>query len=295
MKIVKIIGGLGNQMFQYALYLALRNKFPAEDIRVDLSLFDSYKLHNGYELERVFGLQPAVASEADIRRLSRYFSSYLLQRISRKLLPVRPTECIEKKDFLYQENVWSSGDRYYEGYWQQAAYFNPVEADVRRAFAFRPFSNERNRSLTDLILSQPASVGIHIRRGDYVKHKIFGGICEEAYYRQAVQYVYDHFESPFFYVFSNDLAWCQAYIAPLLGKNFRIVDWNKGENSYADMQLMSLCRGLVIANSSFSWWSAYLNVRPDRVVIAPSPWAKLTYPVSVQLKDWVLIAAGSTI
>lgn len=289
MKIVKIIGGLGNQMFQYAFYLALKNKYPGEDIRVDLSLFDSYKLHNGYELDRVFGLHPAVASADDVRQLSRYFSSYLLQRINRKLLPVRPTECIERKDFLYQETVWLEGDRYYEGYWQNPAYFRLVDAEVRQAFAFDRFCSEQNRQLAETLVSGRVSVGIHVRRGDYVKHKIFGGICEEAYYQQAIRYILDRFESPFFYIFSNDFSWCQTHLLPLLGENFRMVDWNKEKDSYADMQLMSLCRVQVIANSSFSWWSGYLNIRPDKMIIAPARWANLAYPVAVQLADWVLI------
>lgn len=289
MKIVKIIGGLGNQMFQYAFYLSLKDKFPDEEIRVDLSLFDSYKLHNGYELERVFGLRPLIASPADIRRLSRYFSSYLLQRINRKILPARSTEYIEKKDFIYQETVWYKGDRYYEGYWQNATYFRAVDASVRKAFAFAPLLGERNRRLANAIADVPVSVSIHVRRGDYVKHKLFGGICEEAYYRQAIRMVFDRFQLPFFYIFSNDIPWCRTHIVPLLGKNFQIIDWNKGDDSHIDMQLMSLCRIQIIANSSFSWWSAYLNSRLDKVVIAPSPWAHLAYHISVQLDDWILI------
>lgn len=116
-------------------------------------------------------------------------------------------------------------------------------------------------------------MSLHVRRGDYVSdartHATLG-VCSLDYYRAAVRYIADHVEAPEFFVFSDDIAWAQANLE--LGHPCHYVDHNRGAESYNDMRLMSLCRHHIIANSSFSWWGAWLNPRADKVVVAPARW-----------------------
>lgn len=291
MKIVKIIGGLGNQMFQYALYLSLKKIYPKEVIKIDTTLFDSYKLHNGFELRKVFGIEAEYATKEEINHLSRYIASYKLQRIVRKLLPRKKTEYIESLDFVFQPEVLCPGDMYYEGYWQNADYFRSAETEVRKAFSFLPVSTSKNQALiTELKGSDIPTVSVHVRRGDYLNHKIFGGICDQAYYQRAITTVLATYRVARFYFFSNDIEWCKTNLLPFV-KDCPVVfvDWNQGRDSYIDMELMALCRINIIANSSFSWWAAWLNDFPQKKVVAPRIWARTPYENGIQLKSWYLI------
>lgn len=290
MKIVKIIGGLGNQMFQYAFYLSLKKKYPEEVIKIDTTMFDTYGLHNGFELKSIFDVDAEYASRQDIRRLSFFVGFYKIQRVLRKMLPTRKTECIEKNDFDFMPVVWSNNDRYYEGYWQNQKYFVDAQAEVRAAFTFKKELSKRNLELIEKIQSAETSVSLHIRRGDYLNHKLFGGICDIDYYKKAIEYVLENCDTPQFYLFSNDMEWCRINILPLVkGKPLTFVDWNSGLESYIDMQLMSCCRINIIANSSFSWWAAWLNDSFGKMVIAPKLWAHSPWGAEIQLKSWHLI------
>lgn len=290
MKIIKIIGGLGNQMFQYAFYLSLKNKYRDEEIKLDINLFKTYKLHNGFELERVFHISAPFATPSDISRVSYFVTNYKLQRVIRKLFPVRKTEYIEKHDFLYQRDVFRTGDCYYEGYWQNYRYFNDIFSDIFNTFSFKNTLDQRNKIILEQISSNPQTVSIHIRRGDYINHKIFGNICDLEYYTNAIQLILQHCSNPCFYIFSNDILWCKNNLMLLLGKHqYCFVDWNIGPNNYIDMQLMSACKNNILANSSFSWWAAWLNSHSDKFVIAPKKWANSPYSTEVQPDSWTLI------
>ena len=134
------------------------------------------------------------------------------------------------------------------------------------------------------------SVGIHVRRGDYLKEKQYLGICELDYYTKAIDIMKEHFVCPSFYIFSNDLEWCREKLEVLTGKeNTVYVDWNKGNESYQDMRLMSYCKGLIIANSSFSWWGAFLNQEENKFIVAPKRWKNTKYNLEIQLPEWTLI------
>lgn len=290
MKIVKIIGGLGNQMFQYALYLSLKKRYPDEAIKIDTTMFGTYKLHNGFELKQIFDIDAELASPHEISKLSFYIRYYKIQRIVRKLFPYRRTECIEKRDFDYIPEVWTKCDLYYEGYWQNVKYFIEAQTEVRSAFKFRKELSSQNKHLMEEIQNTELPVSIHIRRGDYLHHKLFGGICDISYYKKAIEYVLENNDSPKFYLFSNDIEWCRENILPLVRKYpLLFVNWNLGAESYIDMQLMSNCKINIIANSSFSWWAAYLNEHLNKIIIAPKLWAHSPYGKEIQLKSWHLI------
>ena len=289
MRIVKVIGGLGNQMFQYALYLSLKDKFQNERILIDKRLFNSYKLHNGFEIDRVFHLDSVeYATQDEIKLVTFNVWNYKMQRIARRILPRLETEFIEENEFFYDNNVFNKGDLYYEGYWQNYNYFKEIGSLIRNSFQFKNDLSLVNSNLLNEISNEVQSVSIHVRRGDYLNHKTFGGICNLNYYLNAIEYVKNIFHNPIFYFFSNDFTWCRDVLLPLIGDSkYFFIDWNTKQDSYIDMQLMSYCKFNIIANSSFSWWGAWLNANPNKIVIAPKLWWQLFKTDDVVPDDWV--------
>lgn len=297
MKIVNIIGGLGNQMFQYAFALSLKEHFPNEEIRIDVTHFNclfvnkvgAANLHNGYELDNVFaGIELKKANMSQLMKLTWFVPNYLISRIIRKIMPVRKTEFVQNPDdcFVYNSSVYDIyGSCYYEGYWQSIGYYKAMRDKLCDVFR-HPLPNERNKSLINKMESSD-SVGIHIRRGDYLFSDDFRGICEVDYYKSAIHMILKDDVTHVFYVFSNDREWCEEYIRPLLGCNEMIfVSDNTGRDSCWDMFLMTHCKDLIIANSSFSWWGAFLNKRKGRV-IAPNKWMNRNINYDLWMPDWI--------
>lgn len=288
MKIVRIIGGLGNQMFQYALLVALRETFH-EEVLMDVGTFDSYRLHNGFELERVFNITARRAAAPEIRPLTHYTRNYRLSRIYRRLFPAKSTEKIESGRCRFDETVLTDNrSLYYDGIWQNYLYFDRFEEMIKQEFTYRIPLDERNRK-TEKYFRDNLTVSLHIRRGDYLKHKNYIGLCGLDYYTAAVEYVKRKYGPDIkFAVFSNDMPWCEEYILPLLDGRHIPVCWNTGTESYKDMRLMSACRVNIIANSSFSWWAAYLNEHPDKEIIAPRIWTNIPVEFDRQMPSWTL-------
>ena len=195
--------------------------------------------------------------------------------------------CVERKNFSFDAAVLTrKGDCYYDGYWQHEEYFCDVKETIWEAFSFPEPADGQNKEIIALLRASE-SVSLHVRRGDYVNHPLFRGICDSDYYKRAIHYIEERVNPRLYCVFSNDMAWCESYLPGLLpGKKVVYVDWNKGAESYVDMQLMSLCRHNIIANSSFSWWGAWLNRNPQKVVVAPERW--MNSPIEDPVSDkWI--------
>lgn len=274
MKIVNILGGLGNQMFQYALAVALRERQPDRIVRIDPSGFKGYPLHNGYELRRIFNVDIPEASVMEQMRVYYPLRNYRMWQIGNRLLPLRKSTVKENADMRFTPSVLSDEQSaYYLGYWQTEKYFKDIRPHILEAFRFPSIKpGSRNEAIIDEIGSKNV-ISVHVRRGDYVKIGNTQGICTLDYYRKALELMKEKTEPEMFLVFSDDISWCRDNIARFLGDIPAVyVDWNKGENSFRDMQLMSRCRHNIIANSSFSWWGAWLNSNPDKIVIIPSRW-----------------------
>lgn len=297
MKIVNIIGGLGNQMFQYSFALSLKEKFPKEDVLIDTSHFNyiflkkwkSANLHNGYEIDKVFpNASLKKASAWQLMQLTWYVPNYALSRIARRLLPQRKSEYVQpvKEYFKYDPDVYKDrGNCYYEGLWESITNILPVRSKIQEEFR-HPKPNKVNSAYI-AAMESTNSVGIHIRRGDYLQSAAFCGICDLGYYRQAISEIIKDGEKYTFYIFSNDMAWCEANIKPLVGDNeIVMVTENTGNDSCWDMFLMSHCKNLIIANSSFSWWGAFLNKRGGKV-IAPQKWANREAEFDIWAPEWV--------
>lgn len=289
MKIVKILGGLGNQMFQYALYLALKEKFPDEEIKIDISCFRGYPLHNGFELDDIFSLDYQTATWKDILKVAYPYPNYRCWQIGKYIMPKRKTMCIERADLFFDVSLLQQrGDKYYDGYWQHEEYFNFARDSIMSAFAFSEVENGRNQDIINKVSLQN-SVAIHIRRGDYVKHPLFKGICDIGYYKSAIIYMKEHVDPDLYCVFSNDIEWCESNLSSLLPPDRTVyVSWNNGKQSYIDMQIMSRCKHNIVANSSFSWWGAWLNQNANKVVLAPHKWSNANIQDPVP-NSWIRI------
>lgn len=287
MKIVKILGGLGNQMFQYALYLSLKEQFPHEQVKIDISCFKSYPLHNGFEINRVFAQNAPVASFKDILKVAYPYPNYRFWQVGKYILPTRKTMCVERKDFTFDATALiRQGNCYYDGYWQHEEYFCFVKETIWEAFSFPEMTDRRNTEIMQR-LQTTNSVSLHIRRGDYINHPFFRGICDLDYYKRAICYMEERVAPQLYCIFSNDIDWCENNLHELLsGKEVIYVDWNNGMESYVDMQLMSLCQHNIIANSSFSWWGAWLNRNPRKIVVSPQKWMNIKAESPIP-KSWI--------
>lgn len=274
MVISHILGGLGNQMFQYAAgrALALTND---QSLLLDLSDFTDYQLHHGFELSRVFSLVATKAEPSTTHELLGWRENYWARKILRRpqFSWLRGTKFVVEPHFNYWPDFFNvSGDCYLYGYWQSERYFKEFEAIIRQDFIFREPLQDRNAELA-LDMATKQAVSLHIRRGDYVSnpknHNIMN-VCDLEYYHLAINFIATQIEQPVFYLFSDDMAWVKQSLPMEFPCVY--VEHNSGRESYRDMQLMSLCRHHIIANSSFSWWGAWLNANPEKIVIAPKHW-----------------------
>lgn len=272
MIVVKVMGGLGNQMFQYAFYkkLSMLYKYVYID---DRELRVNGNEHNGLELESVFGLNYHKIREVQLKLfMDRPHSHKLLYGgvdFLIKSFGYQKMQYYCEKE--YDPDIFLNQDRYYIGYWGNQRYWGDIAELLKKEFSFRfnHFIDRKNIEILEEI-KNTCSVSIHIRRGDYLKEeniRLFGGICTTDYYRVAINHFISKFGNPTFYIFSNDNV--DDILRIFKEAKFRVVDWNKGENSYIDMFLMSKCKHNIIANSTFSWWGSWLNENPDRIIIVP--------------------------
>ena len=278
MRLIKMTGGLGNQMFIYALYLQMKKRFP--NVRIDLSDMVHYHVHHGYEMHRVFNL-PKV--EFCINQTLKKIMEFLLFKT-----------IIERKqngsmDAYTQKLFWPL--IYFKGFYQSERYFDDIKDEVRKTFTFnQAIANPKTIEIKRHIESDKNAVSLHIRRGDYLKPQHWesiGCVCQLPYYLNAIEEMNQKLEHPSWYVFSDDIQWVKENI-PLPNATF--IDWNKGEDSWQDMMLMSSCRHHIICNSTFSWWGAWLNPRKEKIVLVPEKWFNHQDTPYIYPKEWIKIA-----
>jgi len=256
--IAQIDGGLGNQMFQYALCQSFVSK--GIKVKLDISKFRAGSLHNGYELERIFGLQEDYCSRSE---------RVVVKSLSKVLHVLFKHPYKEKRGWQWVHHPEVNDIRFgfLRGYWQSEKYFSESANIIREKFAFPTLTDERNMAVQGAMASNNA-VSLHIRRGDYSRPDMSCSLDIE-YYLDAMALVNERVSDPHYFIFSDDIEWARENIKE---SRTMFIDWNTGPNSFVDMQLMSLCRHNIIANSSFSWWSAWLNRNPSKLVIAPGQW-----------------------
>lgn len=337
--------GLGNQMLDYAEYLAIQQANPDKKIYIETFYYDlpdnepgMYAHWNGYELDRVFGIRApllrdvmseeawnrasdairqsqywksgwryapvtiealsaegivltdcqknssdaVMADQASKKRALRklatdFFHTYPGNRIKTILRQHMADQLIAKENALYDMyRVYP--DNVYTGHSLEFRFkgfeIERIDAELRRAFHFPDLTEPENIDLAEQ-LQKSNSVAIHARRGDMLS---VNGYCYRfGYFKRAVRYIKNHVERPSFYFFTDpgSMQWCREH-ERIFGLDFtkddvHFVTWNSGENSYRDMQLMSLCKHNIITESSFGFWGAYLNQNPNKITCSPDP------------------------
>ena len=264
MKVFVFQGGLGNQIFEYAYYQHELKK----NLRLKY-LFPKVKCHNGFELDKWFEVKLFKAS------IWQEWLYWFIVRLKSKGMGFWANMMIVDKDTSFSQ------DKYFaEGYLQSKRYLSTNFIKFRRM----NLSAENKRFLQ--LIESTQSIAIHIRRGDYLQppyDAIYGGICTDDYYVQAIDIIKRNFDNPTFFVFSNDMDWVKNNLK--LG-NAYYIDCNTGADSPLDMYLMSKTKGLILANSTFSFWGARLNTSA-KIVVYPKKWInKLAVP-DIFANDWL--------
>tara|TARA_R110001583_G_scaffold21050_2_gene80187 strand:- start:1630 stop:2463 length:834 start_codon:yes stop_codon:yes gene_type:complete len=256
------MGGLGNQLFQIATFLAFSEKYGF-NLSVDLCAFKAGSQHGGYRLKFL-----SLPNFEHSDRRSRGFQ-LLVKLINRfPAFSRKFNSIVHEKYFKYR--FLHSGNGYFVGYWQNSAFFDCIQNDLKRWVVPEKISHSANVWRKEI--GDHCSVALHVRRGDYLSDRALKnhGICSLDYYRNAISHINESISSPKFYVFSNDPDWVNENIISLFNeKNFSIVTSLTQEE---DLWLMAQCKHNIIANSSFSWWGAYLANNTEQLVIAPTPW-----------------------
>ena len=261
-------------MFQYATgrSLALVRGVP---FRQDVSGFTRYVVHQGFELQQVFDIKVKISTEVEVCSILGWQSLPRIQQI----LALSGMAVFRRRGFVVEPyfHYWPGiksvpEDCYLRGYWQSEKYFHEIAPIIRTDFTFKNPLIRQNAELAAQI-GQVNAVSLHVRRGDYAnnpKTTTTHGMCSLDYYRAAIRYISDRVEKPYFFIFSDDIAWVKNHLK--MNYPCQYVDHNRGAESYNDMHLMSLCRHYIIANSSFSWWGAWLNPHKDKIVVVPQRW-----------------------
>lgn len=265
MVIVRIIGGLGNQMFQYAYAKSLQER--GYKVKIDISKFKKYKLHGGYQLDKFnIDIKPSTA-------LSNFLSK----------LGVRKS--IKEKNRLFNENLLVVPKKsYLKGYFQTERYFQNIRSILEKEFTLlEPISYSSNQYKNE-IEAHANSCSLHVRRGDYISNKKANkvhGTCDLNYYKRAIEFIESQYKNIHFFIFSDDLNWVKNNLKL---KNGTYIDHDV--IPHEDLYLMSLCRFNITANSSFSWWGAWLNKHKNKMVISPKKWY-VSKETNIICNDWI--------
>ena len=276
---VALCGGLGNQMFQYAYYMLLKQKTN------DVCMFipsSKWEHEGGFELHRVFGIAHSRTKWETLYQLGFPFTK--LFHVIHKTYSGHNFK-FDEKDLMPGKSY-----RYFYGTWQSEKYI--LDADIiRNAFKFNESKlSPETAKIAKSLRGGVITCSIHIRRGDYLSSAFIGGFgscCPLEYYQQSIEYIRKNIcNNVTFILFSDDIKWVKENLKL---ENAIYVNHNQGTDSWQDMYLMSLCNHNIIANSTFSWWGAWLNKHKDKTVIAPKRWWSTIENDDVVPKSWIRI------
>lgn len=293
MIIIQLAGGLGNQMFQYALYLQLKSL--GREVKVDdVSGFAE-------DAQRDPALLPfgVIYERPTKEELQKMLDSSMLpwHRMRRRLFGRRKKSYFEDNK-LFTPEVLTWDDIYLEGYWQTERYFHAVADQVRAAYNTDKLIEwlrrermwdeaSRNDAGGDCSggvksaaqyleqINNECSVSVHVRRGDYLtpeNQALFGDICTDAYYIEGIRRMRERYPQCRFYLFCNDKDWKNGGAWKEDGIERVALAGTPKDVDYAEFVLMSRCKHHILANSSFSWWASYLNPNPEKTVLVPDRW-----------------------
>lgn len=297
MIIICIFGGIGNQMFQYAAGKALAYYHNTE-LQLDIYTPDDYARFSNLTYREYclnhFNINDKLAEERTINRYLTKRNSRVIRKlrlIYESTKPLNKRRYIDDTSSLLRENFFNlSNDLYIIGYFGSEFYFSNIQDIIRQEFQLKNSPNRINQEYIDR-LSTCNSVSVHIRRGDYLKPENIAllGILPKQYYIDAMRLLESKIPNPNYFVFSDDPDWAEKNIF----SNFpvTIVKHNLGKNDVEDLRLMSNCKHHIIANSTFSWWGAWLSNYPKKIVIAPVKKSNLSNQKNTRYPDdWLLLS-----
>jgi len=288
MIIVRLKGGLGNQLFQYALgrHLAVKRQ---TDLILDSTSFQKDQL-------RTYRLNSFQIKAKPSNRFWFFTDSRIGRRLNPLLEKVRALisqsiTVVEEKSFEFDPRILDAPNfAYLNGYWQSEQYFSSIQVQLREDLQLTQALSHKQQVLADQITGNPFAVSLHVRRGDYVADPTttaFHGLCPLEWYDQATSFILAKEPHAQFYVFSDDYKWVKDNLKLAAPMNF--IEASPDGQEAIDMHLMSLCKHNIIANSSFSWWGAWLNNNPQKIVIAPRRWFTSDHQNTVDLipAQWI--------
>ncbi len=277
MILMKLVGGLGNQMFQYAL-----GRHLSEINHTELKLDTSYLLDRrprpnvvfrNFDLP-VFDMNLQVASADEVAAFTGNHQSLPRRYWHRLTTRINPPNIIREKQYGFDPSVLTTGNHsYLEGYWQSEKYFKAVETIIRSDFAFKTQILEKSRTLTGEIINSNA-ICLNVRRTDFITVPSSSqglGFVGLDYYRRAVDQMRRSIENPRYFVFSDDIEWCKENLN-LTDPHTFVEHIHAGEKFCNYLQMMTLCKHYIIPNSTFAWWGAWLGCNNEKIVVAPKRW-----------------------
>lgn len=309
MNIIRMSGGLGNQMFQYALYRKLKSL--GKEVKFDD--INEYRDDNAKPIMlAVFGIEIPRATWDEINVFTDGSMDFT-KRLRRRIFGRRAIEY--REEGFYDPRVLSFDSMYLRGGFQSEKYFEDMKEEIRSIYRFPALETmhlpDKLYQVTMDCLTQiqnTNAVSIHIRRSDSRQNEeLYEGICTEKYYDGAVRYLLNKYPDAVFYIFSNEPKWVKNWVDSLIenqitedmtsreievvaGK-FVMIEANTEYTAYLDMYLMSKCRHNILCNSSFSWWGSWLNENKNKIVVAPDRWMNHTDSMDVYTDDMVLVNA----
>lgn len=279
MNIIKFQGGLGNQMFQYALY----RRFQLDEIPVKADLL--WYMHNRSTAERKIELAHFPIELKTCSKMDAYIRNNTFTRVLFKHFDISLGFYRERMDGYYDESIMSKRNIFLTGYWQTEKYFSQIRKQLLVDFTFPKTCNEWEMRMEQQIWKSKA-ISIHIRRGDYLNNvEVYGNICTEEYYKKAIRYIRKHVQEPVFFVFSDDVEWSKKFLA--VERDMVFVENPDRDRAIMDMYFMSICCHNIIANSSFSWWASWLNQNENKIVVAPARWINNSETPDIYCESWV--------
>ena len=272
---VKLEGGLGNQFYQYASCKALAKKYGFQfEVLARMDSPNDSRRHNHLGL---FNIQSPYTGKLNALLVRMLFirkfkiGKWLRKRLkSNQLLTL-----VHDPETGYHPEIFQnlSGNLLLLGYWQSYRYFENIRQDLLEEFKLKQAPQDKENLSLNEIIRDYESIAIHIRRGDYVSEEYFlknFGICSLSYYQKAIALLAEKIQTPHFFIFTDDPTWVKENLKICHPHTF--ITNNLGKSDYEDFRLMSSCKHFIVANSSFSWWAAWIGNYLDKIVIAPTPW-----------------------
>lgn len=285
MIIIRMAAGLANRMFQYAYYLYLKQ------MGLNVHIDNSYRrsightdfAHEHIDWKRVFP-KAKYSSPQNITVYKYGGGQDLFSKIRRRFLPFTTNVSNLTNPFIYKDVNELRKNEYIIGVFQNAKMASNIRTQLIELFSFPEIKDSKNKNLVNEIQSCE-SVAIHIRKGnDYSRLDRYNNTCEIDYYMKAINTLKNKIDNPRYYIFTDNPQWVKDNFNFV---DYKIIDWNPtvGWGNHLDMQLMSLCKHNIIANSTYSWWGAFLNTNPNRIVIAPHKWFNEMHPQLGRLEN----------